>query len=110
MIVYVSIGNSDDKLSQNQWHAYCAAVDRTFELAARYTGSIVHGRWYSLPNEQWQNACWCVEFTEPDEMAQIIGEYRAELGRLAGVFGQDSIAWAVAPVTEFLAPEVADVR
>lgn len=100
MIVYVSIGNSDDRLEQNQWHAFCAAVDRTFDQAARYVGSTVHGRWYSLPNEQWQNACWCVEFA--DDMGEIVAEYRAELARLAGVFRQDSIAWAEAVKTEFL--------
>jgi len=101
--VYVSIGNSDDKLSQNQWHAYCRAVDQVFEYAARYVGSTVHGRWYSLPNEQWQNACWCIEFSA--DMAEIVGEYRAELTRLAGVFGQESIAWAECPTTEFLSPD-----
>lgn len=102
--VYVSIGNSDDKLSQNQWHAYCAAVDRAFEMASRFVGAKVHGRWYSLPNEQWQNACWCVEFVDEPAMAAIVAEYRAELARVAGVFGQDSIAWAECPTTEFLSP------
>lgn len=100
--VYVSIGNSDDKLSQDQWHAYCAAVDKVFDYAARYVGSTVHGRWYSLPNEQWQNACWCVEFD--DGMADIVAQYQRELSRLAGVFHQDSIAWAECPATEFLTP------
>jgi len=101
MIAYVTIGNSDDKLSQSQWHAFCRAVDQVFDLAARYEGSTIHGRWYSLPNEAWQNACWCIEFA-PD-MPEIIAQYRAELARLAGVFGQDSIAWAEA-TTEFLTP------
>ena len=101
MIVYISIGNSDDKLTQHEWSAYAAAVDRTFEHAARYEGSRVHGRWYSLPTEPWQNACWCIEFT--DGMDEIVAQYRAELRRLAGVFRQDSIAWVDVPKTEFLA-------
>jgi hypothetical protein len=101
MIVYVTIGNSDDKLDQGQWSNYCTAVDRVFEYAARYVGSTVHGRWYSLPNEPWQNACWCIEFA--DGMDDIIGQYRAELTRLAGTFRQDSIAWAEATTT-FLEP------
>src|ERR1051326_6639431 len=100
--VYVSCGNSDDKLSQHEWSNFVAAVDRTFEQAARYQGSRVHGRWYSLPTEPWQNACWCIEFLDETAMAGIIDAYRAELARLAGVFRQDSIAWAVAPTTEFL--------
>ena len=100
MIVYVSIGNSDDRLSQNQWHAFASAVDRTFDQAAKYVGSTVHGRWYSLPNEQWQNACWCIEFA--DDMDEIVEQYRWELARLAKTFHQDSIAWAEAKTTEFL--------
>jgi len=100
--VYVSIGNSDDKLSQDQWHSYAYAVDRIFEQAARHEGSTVHGRWFSLPNEQWQNACWCIEFA--DDMGDIIEQYRAELRCLAGNFDQDSIAWAEVSKTEFLTP------
>lgn len=99
--IYVSIGNSDDKLEQHQWSAYCAAVNQVFNYSVRYVGSTVHGRWYSLPNEPWQNACWCVEFA--DGMDEVIGQYRAELTRLAATFHQDSIAWAVAE-TEFLRP------
>ena len=100
--IYVTIGNSDDKLEQHQWSAFCGAVDRVFDYAARYVGSTVHGRWYSLPNEQWQNACWCIEFA-PDMPEEIIAQYRSELTRLAATFRQDSIAWAEA-TTEFLAP------
>lgn len=102
MIVYITIGNSDDKLSQHEWSAFAVAVDRAFEHAARYEGSRVHGRWYALPHEPWQNACWCIEFTEPEAMADAILRLRAELRRLAELFRQDSIAWAVAPTTEFL--------
>lgn len=99
MIVYISIGNSDDKLSQNQWSAFCINVDAALNLAIRYAGATVHGRWHSLPNEQWQNACWCIEFVDGNGS---INEYRSELRRLAGVFGQDSIAWAEVERTEFL--------
>jgi hypothetical protein len=99
--VYVTIGNSDDKLSQSQWSSFIAAVDRAFEMAARYEGSTVHGRWYSLATVPWQNACWCIEFGEGID--EIVEQYRAELRRLAGYFSQDSIAWAEVSKTEFLA-------
>lgn len=102
--VYVSIGNSDDKLGQSKWAAYCTAVDQAVSFAGRYVGTTVHGRWHSLPNEQWQNACWCIEFTG-ESLGWVAGELRAEVARLAGVFHQDSIAWAECPTTEFLAPQ-----
>lgn len=107
MIVYISIGNSDDKLEQSQWSSFANAVDRAVDMATKYVGATVHGRWYSLPNEAWQNACWCVEFD--DELGSVVDEYRAELARLAGLFRQDSIAWAEVKTTEFLGPQDAEV-
>lgn len=96
MIVYVTIGNSDDKLEQRQWSAYCAAVNSVVDQAESFGSAIVHGRWYSLPNERWQNACWCLEFRCSDE---VVGQYSEELARLARVFRQDSVAWSEATTT-----------
>lgn len=94
MIVYVSIGNSDDKLTQREWATFweftCAAVHR---WAAQ-----VHGEWLSAPADPYQNACWCIEID--DETAELT--LKPELIHLAGEFRQDSIAWAPAPDTHFL--------
>jgi hypothetical protein len=99
MIVYISIGNSDDKLSQWAWANYVMAVDVALMDARDAPGSPVskrHGVWQSASASHWQNACWCVEVTDPDELKDRLRE-------LAGQYGQDSIAWAEAPTTEFLA-------
>jgi hypothetical protein len=90
--VYVSIGNSDDKLTQRRWADFCTDVYAELESLGQ-----IHGDWYSLPDSPWQNACWCVEFESAE---------RAELARegVVGIrrnFGQDSAAWAVAS-TEFV--------
>lgn len=101
--VYISVGNSDDKLSQGEWAQFVDEVDRAVSGAAKYEGNRIHGRWYSLPNEPWQNACWCIEF-HPD-LAQSQRDLRQGLGMIARWHRQDAIAWAVAE-TEFIPPTV----
>jgi hypothetical protein len=91
--VYVSIGNSDDKLTQSQWAIFRSAVN----VLIRMHASQIHGAWASISHDAWQNACWAFD-VDP-----AITEYmKGELARLAAQFDQDSIAWAVAE-TEFIA-------
>lgn len=93
-MIYVSIGNSDDKLSQEEWAGFQERVDLAISMAA----SGIFGTWVSLPRDPWQNACWAFE-CKPDEKAQL----RIELFALAATFKQDSIAWCEGP-TEFIMP------
>jgi hypothetical protein len=92
--VYISIGNSDDGLSQVEWAAYVKDVDAAVKM---YSASR-HGKWMSLPHSPWQNACWCVEVSEGATLF-----LRGALATLAAAYRQESIAWAVAE-TEFLKP------
>jgi len=92
--VYVSIGNSDDKLTQAKWAEFYRAV----ALAVRHFSITVHGQWVSEPASAWQNACWCIEIDDDGA-----GYLRGHLGALAGTYDQDSIAWAEA-VTAFISP------
>lgn len=89
--IYVTIGNSDDKLSQADWCAFHSATDQLIRRAAHW----VHGAWVSPSTNPWQNACWCVEIDETDWL-------RGQLANLAKAYQQDSIAWAEAPAVEFL--------
>lgn len=93
--VYVTIGNSDDKLSQSEWAHFYAAVAGSINMHA----CRLHGRWLSPSDEPWQNACWCIEI-EPRRVDRL----RRQLAEHAVTFGQDSIAWAEAPAVEFLRP------
>ena len=93
--VYISIGNSDDKLPQSAWSAYVYEAG----IIAN-SGQAKHGDWVSRSSSPYQNACWCVEV-----LPQQVNPMKDSLRGLAGKYNQDSIAWAVAPVTEFLAPE-----
>lgn len=94
MIVYVSIGNSDDKLTQADWSDFYRAVD---EYLRRF---IIHGAWQSVTSARWQNACWCLEL--PDNAPIGIGWIKDHLRDLAIKYRQDSIAWAEVKDTEFL--------
>jgi hypothetical protein len=99
MIVYISIGNSDDKLTQKEWSNFVADVDDVIEEAA----TQVHGRWFSQSDAEWQNACWCVEINSNwgrwDNRVMVL---RSKLATHARTYGQDSIAWAPVKETEFL--------
>ena len=94
MTVYVSIGNSDDKLTQPQWHDFVASVDSVLRSLAFHR----HGMWFSASDSEYQNACWCIEI-RPDRAAQA----KERLADIAADYLQESIAWAEA-VTEFVTP------
>jgi hypothetical protein len=89
--VYISIGNSDDKLPQARWADFLTDMDG----AIREHAIEVHGEWHSLPDAPWQNACWCVVIAEPRPLASAVTRIRAN-------YGQESAAWAEAPVTHFI--------
>lgn len=86
-VVYITIGNSDDKLSQAEWAAF---QQRTDSIVAP-PKTWVYGRWTSLPTSPFQNACWCVR-VDPRDVERM----RRELADLALEFRQDAIAWAEA--------------
>jgi hypothetical protein len=92
--VYVSIGNSDDKLTQKEWADYLFEVDHSVMGHA----AEVHGQWFSSPRSPFQNAGWCFEIGP-----EAAGSLRRSLARHAGRFRQDSIAWAEAQTT-FIGP------
>lgn len=103
LTVYVSIGNSDDKLPQADWASFHTGVDAVIRRAAHQ----VHGAWVSPSTDPWQNACWCIVL-DPNaymDRAEDIDWLRVQLANLAKAYDQDSIAWAEAPTTEFLGPK-----
>lgn len=95
--IYISIGNSDDKLTQAEWSKFQHAADDAVHMYA----AKIHGRWHSWPHDPWQNACWCIEID-----SSAAASLRLHLAHMAFGYRQDSIAWAVAQVTEFITPAV----
>lgn len=96
MIVYVSIGNSDDKLTQHEWAGFQIELQTTLQAA----GGFFHGEWYSNPNSIFQNHCICLEVDDEE-----VPELKGNLAALAVEFRQDAIAWAEVSTTRFLGPE-----
>lgn len=92
--VYVSIGNSDDKLTQARWPVFWEQA--TGEVRGR--AAEVYGDWLSLPSARYQNACIAFAVSRADA-----APLKKELRDLAALYGQDSIAWAEAG-TEFIRP------
>ena len=85
MNVYISIGNSDNRLTQQEWVDYVAIVQRTILPAA----DRVHGNWRSLPDEPFQNACWLIEIKP-----RTARSTKRDLAEIAHRYRQTSIAWA----------------
>lgn len=90
--IFVSIGNSDDKLAQQEWAEFVAAVD---DLIQHFAPQI-YGVFYSDPASPYQNACW--SFGIDDRPARVL---RKSLQSLRKKFRQDSIAWNPS-MTEFI--------
>jgi hypothetical protein len=99
VIVYISIGNSDDKLTQRQWSDFVLVVDHALNGAVNRGHAALHGSWRSPSDAPWQNACWCIEF---EAGLVAVGPLRELLAGVASDFHQDSIAWTEVKTTEFL--------
>jgi hypothetical protein len=100
VIVYISIGNSDDKLTQSEWSKYVSDLLSIVEFAGdRTEGGEIHGIWHSAPFSPFQNMVVCLQ-PAPDYVSNL----RRLLAELARKYRQDSIAWAEATTT-FIRPE-----
>lgn len=124
MIVYISAGNSDDKLLQAEWAELIGFIDKVLAANRVTTTSSrpgflpalepmvhVHGRWFAAPDVPWQSVCWCVEFDPERQIITADGrnttlelDLRLRLSLAAKRWRQNSIAWAPTPLTEFIQP------
>ncbi len=95
MNVYVSIGNSDGKLTQAEWAIFVSRV----RLAIAGYAEAIHGKCYSASHAFKQNAIFSFEI-EPEDAAML----REDLRVLATKYQQDSIAWAHVLEVELLKP------
>lgn len=93
----ILIGNSDDKLSQATWSAYCADVEAAVSWAAG-AGAVVHFAGAAHASAPWQNAAWAVLLPAD---GGVRDELRTRLARIAGEYRQESVAWVEAE-PEFL--------
>lgn len=98
--VYVSIGNSDDKLTQKEWAEFCDDLVGVLDDFAER----IYGQWYSLPNAPYQNMVASIEVVD-----DLLDTLRHDLAPLAAEYRQDEIA-LMPGVTEFITAPVGDRR
>lgn len=101
LMVYVAIGNSNDKLSQKMWHQF---FKHTLEALDAY--GKIQNVWMSESVSQFQNAAFRVEFTNKKQ-TDICKNYLSEI---ANRYEQESISWTPAHDTEFLLPHNSHVK
>lgn len=87
----VQIGNTDNKLTQQQWAEFCRL---THSVVSRYGALQFSGG--SATDAAWQNYCWVLSARSMDGL-------RTELAVLAHQFKQESIALTVGD-TQFIKP------
>ena len=85
--VHIAIGNSDNRLTQQQWGAYWSEVDRLVQSVSPH----IHGAWLSASVSPYQNACWGFEVFDEGYWGRPT--VQAVLREIAGRYGQDSVAW-----------------
>lgn len=94
--IHVAIGNTDNRLTQQQWSGYYGAVDTTIRERVSHYNETIYGAWVSPSIAPYQNACWAFSLPTGDHEAREA--MRARLRMLAAAFRQDSIAWSEAEV------------
>lgn len=82
----IQIGNSDNKLTQQQWSNFCA---QTYTVAEEFS-SIIHFAGGAASNAPWQNYCIVAEI-----YPHLEEPLRTKLSELKEEFSQDSIALLV---------------
>jgi hypothetical protein len=87
--ICIQIGNTDNKLTQQEWSEYCRAVREVCEAHGD-----VHFAGGSPTDAAWQNYCVCVETDVPYTLNILIAKRRA-------THQQESVAW-LQGVTEFV--------
>ncbi len=82
--ITIQIGNTDNKLSQQQWSEFHHNAD----IVIRNYATEVHFFGGSENWKPWQNLCWVVTAAE-----DWIGPFKIAMATLARHYGQDSIAY-----------------
>jgi hypothetical protein len=107
-IVYLTAGNSDDRLTQCQWAGLIAEMRELLQpeepgpYLPEYEFQVVF-EGFAAPHGEWQNACWAVLLPRFPDTDGAVAWLRRQVAALATRYGQDSISWVQADHTDFLA-------
>lgn len=98
MTIVIQIGNTDNKLSQQEWYSFVQQMKFLVEDNA----SEVHGMFFSDSWAPWQNACFV--FDRKDSTSRTL--LKSDIASIGKRWDQDSIAYMESE-TEFLTVESA---
>ena len=84
ILVCIQIGNSDNKLTQEDWKNYCDTVQLFIEV----WGNKVHFAAPSVGWQNWQNACWVVECKQ-----SFVDKLKENLVTVRKLLRQESLVW-----------------
>lgn len=93
--IFLTIGNTDNKLSQKDWQQF----QKDFKQTAESLAEKVWGVWYSDPKTPYQNMCIGILLSESN--VKVLEDHLREL---AIRYKQNSIAWSDAK-TRFISPK-----
>lgn len=85
MTVTIQIGNTDNKLTQQEWGMFVERVD----CEIRQPNTTVHFMGGPSNWEPWQNVAWVIEIYGDARYLELL----AALRMARAFFRQDSIAW-----------------
>lgn len=88
--VYLSIRNDRGALSQNEWSNFAQDV---FRAVGDYSLRLM-GVWFSLPDAEFQSACWAFHRWEEDPEQPKEQVLMKRLSLIAKKYDNDSITWA----------------
>lgn len=91
--ITIQIGNTDNKLTQQDWNKFCNNI----KDAVNQNGIDTHFYGCSLSDAPWQNACWVVVSSNINAIENL----RKELIIQCEAWHQDSIAFTIGE-TEFI--------
>lgn len=85
MTITIQAGNTDNKLTQQQWAEYVSALDKVITEWA----DEVHFMGGPANWMPWQNVCWVVNV----DAEERVGDLRMAVIMVREHFKQDGIAW-----------------
>lgn len=93
--IYASIGNSDNKLTQQEWSEFFLV----FNAAMTLVSDQIYGVWASRTTDRYQNACIAIRMKK-----KHLAHLKNDLSEIAEDYKQDSIAFAAIDDTELIVP------
>lgn len=81
MVLVITIGNSDNKLTQKRWSSFASHIN---DIVGQFADTVYFAG-ASNSTSEWQNACWVFECDDESDLTTY-------LVTAASLYNQDSIA------------------